>query len=236
MLPKLAKLWDQRRVLYFIATNNIDAADPAIRRSQRFDTAIFVTPPSFAVKAALLEAEGFQLPRELTASAVNEALFKTKLDEESALGVFALLRHDQMAVLAERLHKQDGGDAPSFETVKGILMELGADLAKNEWRDERDDLGDDQRGPFGLFQHLERSEQRDARMLQLLRSTVQFDRPPEGTEQFDTPKEGPSYFRVRSNLPQIIRDAPDERWRLKVEGKEAADEHLLDFSKLDAAD
>ena len=30
MLPKLAKLWDQRRVLFFVATNDVDVADPAL--------------------------------------------------------------------------------------------------------------------------------------------------------------------------------------------------------------
>ena len=50
MLPKLAKLWEQRRVLFFVNTNWIDTADPAIKRSQRFDAALLVLPPSFEVK------------------------------------------------------------------------------------------------------------------------------------------------------------------------------------------
>jgi predicted ATPase len=228
MLPKLAKLWDQRRVLYFVATNDIDAADPAIRRSQRFDAAMFVTPPSFAVKATLLEKE-FQLPVQLTEEAVNESLGK-KMGNRNTLGVFALLRHDQIAVLAERLHKEDASDQPSIDTVKTVLGDLGDDLAKNEWSDERDHVKAKDRGPYGLFRHLERSEQRDARMLQLLRSDHALARPPEGTEQFDTPAGAPSYFRVRANLPEIDRSSPDERWRLSVDGVEAVDNYLLDFS------
>ena len=54
MLPRLAKLWDHRRLLFFVNTNSIDSVDPAIRRSHRFDAAMFVLPPSFERKHATL--------------------------------------------------------------------------------------------------------------------------------------------------------------------------------------
>lgn len=50
MLPKLAQLWDERKILYFVATNHINYFDSAIIRSHRFDALILVSPPSFRSK------------------------------------------------------------------------------------------------------------------------------------------------------------------------------------------
>jgi len=50
MLPKLAELWEARKVLYFVATNHINYFDSAIIRSHRFDALILVSPPSFEAK------------------------------------------------------------------------------------------------------------------------------------------------------------------------------------------
>lgn len=50
MLPKLAELWEARKILYFVATNHINYFDSAIIRSHRFDALILVSPPSFRVK------------------------------------------------------------------------------------------------------------------------------------------------------------------------------------------
>jgi hypothetical protein len=52
MLPKLAELWEARKILYFVATNHINYFDNAIIRSHRFDALILVSPPSFGAKAA----------------------------------------------------------------------------------------------------------------------------------------------------------------------------------------
>ena len=50
MLPKLAELWEARKIMYFVATNHIEYFDRAVTRSQRFDAIIFMSPPSFAAK------------------------------------------------------------------------------------------------------------------------------------------------------------------------------------------
>jgi ATPase family protein associated with various cellular activities (AAA) len=50
MLPKLAELWDARKILYFVATNHINYFDSAIIRSHRFDALVLVSPPSFRAK------------------------------------------------------------------------------------------------------------------------------------------------------------------------------------------
>ena len=50
MLPKLAELWDARKILYFVATNHISYFDSAIIRSHRFDALMLVSPPSHNAK------------------------------------------------------------------------------------------------------------------------------------------------------------------------------------------
>jgi ATPase family associated with various cellular activities (AAA) len=65
MLPKLAELWEARKILYFVATNHINYFDSAIIRSNRFDALIFVSPPSFQAKIARLKellSDEYQLP------------------------------------------------------------------------------------------------------------------------------------------------------------------------------
>ena len=47
MLPKLAELWKQRRIIYFVATNHIAHFDQALTRSQRFDALILVLSTGF---------------------------------------------------------------------------------------------------------------------------------------------------------------------------------------------
>ncbi|HEX4114725.1 MAG TPA: ATP-binding protein [Solirubrobacteraceae bacterium] len=155
MLPKLAQLWDQRRVLFFANTNYVAKADPAIRRSQRFDGAVLVMPPAFDKK---VEELGSGWTGSLTRDAIQAALDagrprarpsneavavgadaapevehggaagedQTLLDP---LGVFALLRWDQLA----QLRSVDVGDV---EGLKQALGELAVELARNEWIDE----------------------------------------------------------------------------------------------------
>lgn len=55
MLPKLAELWDARKILYFVATNHINYFDSAIIRSHRFDALVLVSPPSFRAKVEEVE-------------------------------------------------------------------------------------------------------------------------------------------------------------------------------------
>ena len=50
MLPMLAELYEQRKIIYFVATNHIGYFDEAIKRSRRFDARIFVPAPSYAKK------------------------------------------------------------------------------------------------------------------------------------------------------------------------------------------
>jgi ATPase family associated with various cellular activities (AAA) len=80
MLPKLAELWEARKVLYFVATNHINYFDSAIIRSHRFDSLMLVSPPSCAAKidaltTLLKETHGFSgLTIQIEESEVQKAL------------------------------------------------------------------------------------------------------------------------------------------------------------------
>ena len=52
MLPKLASLWDGKRVIFLMATNHKQHLDPAITRPHRFDLLLCVAPPPWASKRA----------------------------------------------------------------------------------------------------------------------------------------------------------------------------------------
>jgi hypothetical protein len=132
MLPKLALLWDARKIFYFVATNHINYFDSAIIRSHRFDALVLVSPPSFKTKIGRLStllSEAHGLPKvhfrvrerdiqkeldrfrdTLTRSVkdkmdeVLDAHWKElELDNNYALAKFALLRYDEIDELAYRL-------------------------------------------------------------------------------------------------------------------------------------
>src|SRR2546422_8522859 len=56
MLPKFQALHDQRKLLFFVATNFSKLLDPAIGRPGRFDMALHVPPPTTEQKIASIEA------------------------------------------------------------------------------------------------------------------------------------------------------------------------------------
>src|SRR5439155_8175130 len=56
MLPKLAKLYDQGRVLFFMATNHQGEFDEAIKRPGRFGLLIHMGVPTWSEKLRRLDA------------------------------------------------------------------------------------------------------------------------------------------------------------------------------------
>ena len=50
MLPKLAKIYSSRKILFIVATNYIDTFDLAIRRRGRFDLILQIMPPTTDAK------------------------------------------------------------------------------------------------------------------------------------------------------------------------------------------
>jgi hypothetical protein len=118
MLPKLAELWKQRRILYFVATNRIGHFDQALTRSERFDALVLVPPPSFASKKRRLieiltgldstmlvdvRVTVQQVQKELDAITGEQAKPDDELHEEHLLAKFVLIRWDQLEELAHAL-------------------------------------------------------------------------------------------------------------------------------------
>ncbi len=120
MLPKLAELWNQRKVIYFIATNHIEYFDRAVTRAQRFDALIFVTPPSYQKKMDELKHLLTQkLPRRASIKIsvkepeITETLLGVEhstnfsadalLSDYHMLAKFIMLRWDQLEELSDRI-------------------------------------------------------------------------------------------------------------------------------------
>ena len=120
MLPKLALLWTQRRIIYFVATNHIEYFDAAIVRSERFDVLVFVPLPSFRKKVhALQERLGARVPITIAQAEIEAALERmgelpppkdegrsAKLPPDCVLAKFALIRWDQLEELAIHLRPE----------------------------------------------------------------------------------------------------------------------------------
>jgi hypothetical protein len=138
MLPKIAKLWKQRRLIFFVATNHVSKADPAITRSSRFDASILVAPPGLSVKRGLLAGALGERAPKLDDAEVAQALesdpktHNRLTDTQRALAVLPLLRYDQMPELARRLRASRGIVSP--EALARALTELGLDLLEHEWQ------------------------------------------------------------------------------------------------------
>ena len=146
MLPKLAELWKGRRVIYFVATNHIKFFDPAIRRAERFDTLVNVSPPSFKIKIhELLRLLNNDYVRhaKLTQARVEAALMKVKeieeaqngeasakrLPNECNLAKFLLIRWDQLPELASLIRKRASGHQSGVLTFQ-LLAEALSDLSE----------------------------------------------------------------------------------------------------------
>lgn len=91
MLPRLTRLWNSKRILFFVNTNSILNVDPAIRRNQRFDMAVFVLPPGWKNKKRTLRESGVSLA-ELTEQQVVSAMSESKGDPKAW---YALLTYPQ---------------------------------------------------------------------------------------------------------------------------------------------
>jgi hypothetical protein len=176
MLPKLAKLWEQRRVLFFVNTNDIESADPAIRRSQRFDAAIFVPPPSFERKKKRLRKLLGEDPSILAKPRVDAALSGDE-SEDPGLGVFALLRWDQLDDLARRVQEEEHQEVGLPERVIKALHKLGQELARTDWRphggtsgpDRRKNSNGDLRQMFAQWRQQRLNERRDYQRAAVMR-------------------------------------------------------------------
>lgn len=223
MLPKLAKLWEQRRVLFFVNTNDIEVADPAIKRSQRFDAAVFVPPPSFEKKKARLdELLGYEQPG-LTLAGVEKALAE-KDDDNRTLGVFALLRWDQIDDLAHRISRQGTEGATKPGALIAALEELGMELGRTDWKKSKSGQGEsvDKATPFE--QMFERwrgqnfDERRDHRNKAVLKLEADLaERVPAKWERYESSDDSHMYVVLGSDIEQALKR--DGAGALSLEGE-----------------
>lgn len=174
MLPKLAKLWEQRRVLFFLNTNWIDRADPAIKRSQRFDGAAFVLPPSFGRKKEMIgETLTDECARGLTRESVEKSLHDQGNDPH--LGWFALMRFDQLGELKAALRAHPGG--ATDPVLRTELDRMGDQLSKSDWMPANEA---DQ--PFTRYVALATAQRRDFGRSRYIRLNAKIDEVPDQYE------------------------------------------------------
>jgi len=198
MLPKLAELWEARKILYFVATNHINYFDSAIIRSHRFDALILVSPPSFRAKTEelvrlLSEVHGISDIRfEIVESDVQQKLDaidtaanqnkkagdwgKAALDDEHMLAKFALLRWDELNELAYRLASiLSSNKATPIRVDANLLQQALKQIDDSEWRKNQSYLD---------YLRDRRSERRDYQMLNVWEvKKGDSDCPPEVLEQ-----------------------------------------------------
>jgi hypothetical protein len=146
MLPKLAELWKQRRIIYFVATNHIRYFDAAIIRSERVDVLVFVPLPSFAKKAdelrkRLKALRGTEAHLEVAQNEIDETLkglggyrrvhpsTEARLPGEAQLAKLILLRWDQLDELVLILARH---------SVPGTPLALDAQCLSDALRDIED--------------------------------------------------------------------------------------------------
>jgi len=133
MLPKLAELWEARKILYFVATNHINYFDSAIIRSHRFDALILVSPPSCSAKI--------------------KNLTDLLSDVHDVPGVLFEIKEQQVQEKLDEVQQR-------FENVKRASTSTGGDTEEMRvarWRDEKLDT-ELTLAKFALLRHDELDE------------------------------------------------------------------------------
>ena len=216
MLPKLARLWEQRRVLFFVNTNWIDRADPAIRRSQRFDATLFVPAPSLAHKIrSIQDSLDADALGKVTLESVNRKLSGDDQDDRE-LGWLALLRHDQLTELTALLARGDG--PANFERLKDALSRIGDHLRASDWHvGGKGDPAEDEWVPFQRFKELGLTQTVDfgRRLVARLDRNVD-DVPPEYEKVADV--DGKSFLQLPIQLDAAPQELDSESWHAHEDG------------------
>lgn len=152
MLPRLAKLWEMGKILFFANTNNVVEIDSAVRRSQRFDAAILVLPPGQESKAEYLREVEVTLAPDVLDD-VNRLLLgvseaqkgvglldsgskHSKLTpnvDDAGLIWYPLCRWDQREILTSRVRESASNGIVDTATLTEALVPIGASLANQDW-------------------------------------------------------------------------------------------------------
>jgi hypothetical protein len=125
MLPRLARLWKKRGLIFFVNTNVVGSIDSAIRRSERFDLLSFVLPPSFEIKQTVA---GLDFVDKAECETILRGEDHSQAAERCAWLPF--IRYDQLHTLRHELSVRGSKDQ-QFAT----LARFGED-AYNEWAKE----------------------------------------------------------------------------------------------------
>ncbi|HEV2331046.1 MAG TPA: ATP-binding protein [Verrucomicrobiae bacterium] len=88
MLPKLAKLHERRRVIFFMATNFQNRFDPAIKRTGRFDLLLCMGPPTLGGKLEHLELFLKDLSEASTLRELLKAYIRRDVEVAQMLDLF----------------------------------------------------------------------------------------------------------------------------------------------------
>ena len=146
MLPRIAKLWEMGKIMFFANTNNVLDIDSAIRRSQRFDAAILVLPPGLQSKILKFEIAGLPLSEKIPLE-VGEMLRGTANPDQSIANLvwFPLARFDQVDALVAATLMGSKGDAPvEPEDLAAAAASTGEALLAQDWSNSIGEDGDDQ--------------------------------------------------------------------------------------------
>lgn len=228
MLPKIAQLWKQRRVLFFVATNDIAGADPAIKRSQRFDAAVFAAPPSWHVKEGLIRKKiGRKLPRWLTWERVLEELENETFEPGSELGLVALLRWDQITELVDLARDLSTGSRLTEAGIREALRRV-ADGVAEDWSCSPDKL-------FRVFREFRRYRRRDYNRLRVALAIGGTNTFPTAFEPLQQTTAG-TYLQLRGGVESRVDVGRDGSWTVATPGGTWVDDGLLIFSSDEPSD
>ncbi len=135
MLPKLAELWDARKILYFVATNHINYFDSAIIRSHRFDSLMLVSPPSRTAKIKEL--------RKLLSRTHGIDDCEIEIKEDQVQKALEQVEMNLKAV-CESAHKSNDKDTEEIQIARYREQKLDSDLTLAKFallrHDELDEL------------------------------------------------------------------------------------------------
>jgi hypothetical protein len=188
MLPRLSKLWSSGKILFFANTNNILQVDPAIKRTQRFDSAICVMPPGQRSKTQLLRDLGVEVGPTFW-DRVRDDL--AHVAEEVDLGWAALLRFDQIPAFAAAIAAIGQGAVLNEGTAAAALNKFTRELLSQDWSAENSGSERGNLSSHDLVAPLIRSQRREQRLTAVVRF---FGEELEGASRIGTT----DYWRVES--------------------------------------
>lgn len=117
MLPKLAKLHESGRLLFFFATNYRDNFDPAITRPGRFDLLVHMAPPKWQSKIKGLRAILGDAPSKQSVDAASTTLKDWTQQNESLKRRLDFFTFGETRQLLEHLCRTAGKDLSDLKEV-----------------------------------------------------------------------------------------------------------------------